>query len=234
MPAYATFEADNRWLKPSEADLPQLVRLLSSRRSCRNFKDQAVPLEMLQDLCTVATTAPSGTNSQEWHFNIITDPHLIRTFGDGVTDAFARLNRLTAIAPLRRGLKALGLTALDQYYERYYEFMNRLIGDWRAGSRDRLFYSAPALIVISNTAEATLPVEDALLASQNLMLAAHAMGLGTCLIGFATQALKMKKGLRCAIGLDAAAKAGATIAIGWPTTSYASTIARRPVEPRLN
>ena len=233
MPSYASFTADNRWLGPAETDLPQLVRLLGSRRSGRNFKDQAIALDMLKDLCRVATTAPSGTNSQEWQFTIITAPQAIRSFGDGVTDIFAKLNRISAVTPLRKVLKNLGLKTLDQYYGRYYEMMTRLIDDWRAGRRDRLFYAAPALILISNGSEATLPVEDALLASQNLMLAAHAMGLGTCLIGFATQALKMNRGLKAKLGLSADEKVGATIALGWPTTAYTTTIARRAVETRL-
>ena len=234
LPTYQSFTADNRWLKPSEADLPQLVRLLGSRRSCRNFKDQPVELDLLRDLCTAATTAPSGTNSQEWRFTVITKPSTIRILGDGVTNVFEKLNRISDLKPLRCGLSLLGATTLERYHARYHEFMARLINDWRGGVKDRLFYSAPALIVISNTNEATLPIEDALLASQNLMLTAHAMGLGTCLIGFAAQALKMKRGLRSAIGLDAQETVCAVLAVGWPQIGYTSTIARRPIEIRFN
>jgi nitroreductase family protein len=48
-----------------------------------------------------------------------------------------------------------------------------------------IFYGAPLLIVIAATSDARQSAEDCCLAAQNLMLAAHGMGLGTCCIGFA-------------------------------------------------
>ena len=35
---YATFDADSRWLPHGEFNTVQLVRLMASRRTCRNFK----------------------------------------------------------------------------------------------------------------------------------------------------------------------------------------------------
>lgn len=52
-----------------------------------------------------------------------------------------------------------------------------------------IFYSAGTLIVIYGKPMGPFVVADCWLAAENLMLAACAMGLGTCVIGLAVQAL---------------------------------------------
>lgn len=63
-----------------------------------------------------------------------------------------------------------------------------------------IFYGAGTLIVICSQEEGFCPVGDCYLAGQNLMLAACAMGLATCPIGFArdvlqTDAMRMTLGI---------------------------------------
>ncbi len=52
--------------------------------------------------------------------------------------------------------------------------------------KDLLFHGAPAAIIVASKEEASCPSEDSLLATQNILLGAHSLGLGTCLVGFAT------------------------------------------------
>ncbi len=44
-----------------------------NRKSIRKFKDQSVPKEDLLEMIKAATYAPSGTNSQNWHFVVVSD-----------------------------------------------------------------------------------------------------------------------------------------------------------------
>ena len=60
-----------------------------------------------------------------------------------------------------------------------------------------IFYHAPVMILISANAEGPWIVEDCALAAENLMLAAHAIGLGTCWIGFAQGFLNTPDGKSC-------------------------------------
>ena len=57
-----------------------------------------------------------------------------------------------------------------------------------------IFYHAPSLIVISASQTGPWALEDCSLAAENLMLAAHASGLGTCWIGFAQAWLETAEG----------------------------------------
>jgi len=52
-----------------------------------------------------------------------------------------------------------------------------------------VFYNAGTLIVIYSKIQGTFVVADCWLATENLLLAAYAQGLGTCVIGFAVSAL---------------------------------------------
>jgi nitroreductase len=52
-----------------------------------------------------------------------------------------------------------------------------------------VFYNASTLIVIYSKLPRSFVVADCWLAAENLLLAAYAQGLGTCVIGFAVSAL---------------------------------------------
>lgn len=46
----------------------QLLEVLSSRRSIREFSDRPVPKSVIESLIMTASTAPSGANKQPWTF----------------------------------------------------------------------------------------------------------------------------------------------------------------------
>ena len=79
----------------------------------------------------------------------------------------------------------------------------------------QIFYHAPVLILISADAPGPWIVEDCALAAGNLMLAAHASGLGTCWIGFAQSFLNTSDG-RNALELPPAWVPVAPIIVGYP------------------
>ena len=47
---------------------------ISSRRSVRDFSDEAVPIELITNAVKAAASAPSGANKQPWHFVVVNDP----------------------------------------------------------------------------------------------------------------------------------------------------------------
>lgn len=54
----------------------------------------------------------------------------------------------------------------------------------KEGSRD-FFYGAPTVVALSGDSRALTPQDDMAVASQNMMLAAEALGIGSCWISFA-------------------------------------------------
>lgn len=221
------FKIQDRWMPPGEADTPELIRLMASRRSCRNFTDRAVELETLNDLIKIGALAPSGTNCQFWTFSVLPTRSSVMVLGNGMADFFSRLNK-TAVRPLvRSGLKLIGKPQLSDYYRDYYESVQEGLKDWYEHGRDRLFHGATAAIIVGSLDGASCPSEDALLATQNILLAAHSMGLGTCLIGFAVSAMQAEPKLKTALGIPAAEPVYAVIGLGYPDETYEGLTGRK-------
>jgi nitroreductase/NAD-dependent dihydropyrimidine dehydrogenase PreA subunit len=232
MRAYRTFQAESDWLAPGKTDLPGLVQLMESRRSCRNFKPTPVSRDMLEDLVRIACSAPSGTNSQRWAFTVIPDRPAMKALGERLLAFFDRLNTMAANPVIRTMDRVFGKGRLGVYHREYRERVAEGIAEYRRGGRDRLFHGATAAIVITSRPGATTAVEDALLASQNILLAAHAMGLGTCLVGFAVEAMTNDRNLQKTLGIPERERVYSVIALGHSSERFQTVTGRRTVPIR--
>ena len=226
--AFETFRFGvDRWLPPGCFDTPQLVSLMRSRRSCRNFLDTPVDSRSLEDLVKIGITAPSGTNSQKWTFTILPDRPIVLRLGAAIGRFFERLNRLAGNPLLRGGLKLLGRSQLDDYYREHYDSVREALIEWKTGGIDRLFHGATAGILVGSETGASCPMEDALLATQNILLGAHSMGLGTCLVGFAVAAMQKDSRIKVALGIPPDERVYSVIALGHPDETYSRPAGRK-------
>jgi nitroreductase len=132
---------------------------ITHRRAIRDFTREPVHRPTVEALVRAAVHAPSAMNLQPWAFVVIDGRDTLARLS-----ADAKAHLLKAMAPG---------SPLARYRER--------LGD---PSFD-IFYNAPALVIVCATSGELWATEDCALAAQNLMLAAHAQGLGTCWIGFA-------------------------------------------------
>ncbi|MGD8961971.1 MAG: nitroreductase family protein [Desulfobacterales bacterium] len=227
--SFDNFSLQNRWLPHGDFDTARLVRLMASRRSCRNYTGQEVDRSVLADLVKIGTTAPSGTNCQNWTFTILPDRAAVNEFGQRLGFFFKKLNRQAEKRLLRKGLKLIGKPALDHYYREYYQSVKDGLKEWELTGRDLLFHGAPAVIIVGTKPGGSCPMEDALLATQNILLAAHSMGLGTCLIGFAVSAMNNDAALQQFIRIPAEETVCSVIAIGYPDEQYEGLTGREKV-----
>ncbi|HUJ03883.1 MAG TPA: nitroreductase family protein [Rhizomicrobium sp.] len=178
-----------------------LAELLYQRRSVRDFAVEPVSREVLTQLIDAAIQAPSAMNEQPWHFSVVTDK--------------GQLSRISERA------KAY---LMEEFGEgSHMDHIRQTLGD----PQFQIFYHAPALVVISAPKSAQWAVEDCALAAENLMLAAQAMKLGTCWIGFAQSWLNTDDG-RAAIGLDETQMPVAPIIVGHPKHTPPAVPRRKP------
>ena len=89
---------------------------------------------------------------------------------------------------------------------------------------DTVFYNAPLVIFIANDSRIGSTGKDCYIAAQNMMLAAHSMGVGSCFIGRG-RAIP-KRLLLEKLGVEAHYAFGACVAFGYPKE------ARRTAPPR--
>jgi F420 biosynthesis protein FbiB-like protein len=144
------------------------LELFLGRRSIRRYRTDPVPREILQQLLTAAIWAPSAHNRQPWRFATITGRPLKEELAWAMGEK------------LRADLTADGAPrdVIEKDVNRSY---SRITG-------------APTLILVSLTMadmdrypdesreqnEWLMAVQSTAMAGQNLLLAAHALGLGAC------------------------------------------------------
>jgi nitroreductase/NAD-dependent dihydropyrimidine dehydrogenase PreA subunit len=224
---FHTFACRTDWLPYGAFDAGELVRLMASRRSCRCFDSQAVDRTLLEDLVKIGATAPSGTNSQSWTFTILPSRAAVLELGNAVGAFFKRLNRMAENPLLRHGLRLIGRPELADYYRDYHRSVVEGLADWEERGRDRLFHGTPAVIVVGSAPGGSCPAEDALLATQNILLGAHALGLGTCLIGFAVSAMQKDVRIKDLLKIPRDEHVHAVIAVGHPAVTYQRLAGRK-------
>ncbi|MFC1836774.1 nitroreductase family protein [Thermodesulfobacteriota bacterium] len=227
MSDYSTFNSDTRWLPAGEFDIRQLVRLMASRRSCRNYQDKAVDLSLLNDLIKIGTLAPSGTNSQAWTFTILPTRKAVVAMVERLVGFVEGLNKTAQKGWLRASMKLLGKPQLDVYYHQFFEHAAELVRDWRKHGRDRFLHGATAALVIAAKPGGMNPREDAYVATQNILLAAHSAGLGSCIIGMAATAMARDRNLVRFLGIPDDEEVQAVIALGYPDEVYQTLTGRR-------
>lgn len=230
---FHTFACRTDWMPWGAFDAGELVRLMASRRSCRNFTGEPVPRPVLEDLVKIGTTAPSGTNSQGWTFTTLPSRAAVMKLGNAVGAFFKRLNRMAENPLLRHGLRLIGRPELAGYYRDYHQSVAEGLADWEERGRDRLLHGAPAVIVVGSAPGGSCPAEDALLATQNILLGAHALGLGTCLIGFAVSAMQKESRIKDLLKIPREENVHAVIAIGHPAVTYQRLTGRKKAVSRF-
>lgn len=165
---------------------PDLHNFLRTRRSIRRFKTDPVPDSVIQNILATATFAPSAHNRQPWRFAVITSRGVREKLAEAMAADFERDLRLDGV-PLER---------IQVQTQR---------------SKDRIT-SAPAAILLCldmsemdtypdenrSQAERTMAVQSTAAAGLQLLLAAHAEGLGgvwTCWPLFARQTIQRALGI---------------------------------------
>jgi F420 biosynthesis protein FbiB-like protein len=187
-----------------------------SRRSVRRYRPDAIPPELIESLLTAATCAPSAHNRQPWRFVVMPG---------------AETKHRLAVAmgqKLRADLEADQIAAT-------------IIAQDVARSYDRLT-KAPLLILLCLTMadmdsypdparqhnEWVMAVQSTAMAGQNLLLAAHEVGLGAC---WMCAPLFCPDVVRQTLALPSDWQPQAIITIGYPGEAKEKT--RHPLETRL-
>ncbi|MDR0470312.1 MAG: nitroreductase family protein [Nitrososphaerota archaeon] len=146
--------------------MPDLYDAIRQRRSIRSYQSKPVPKEVIQTVLEAVSWAPSAHNSQPWRFIVLEDAKVKRNLAEQMADAWA----------------------IDATRD------NQVVEAKMRNERVERFAGAPVLILASLTREGLREFSDEVrqdierdlaVASlgagiQNLLLAAHANGLGAC------------------------------------------------------
>jgi F420 biosynthesis protein FbiB-like protein len=195
---------------------PEFLTLATTRRSIRRYRSEPVAEEIIQQLLAAATFAPSAHNRQPWRLVVMSAP--------------APKQRLAAAmgAKLRADLQADGVSPerIEQDTGRSYQRIT----------------NAPILILVCLTMqdmdnypdlqrqhhEWTMATQSVAMAGQNLLLAAHAQGLGGCWL---CAPLFCPDVVRQALALPTDWQPQGLITLGYPAETKVKE--RAPLESRV-
>jgi nitroreductase len=154
--------------------MKDVIDVIKTRRCVRDYKDDMIPDEDIEFLIDCARYAPSGFNMQPWKFIVITNKDIMRDISERSKKAL-----IPMIEPMRKTSKKI---------EDFITFLSTEGTD--------MFYNAPVLILIFGNENAITADYDCSMAAQNMMLAAHSRGIGSCWIGGVTPPLMDEKFLK--------------------------------------
>ncbi len=226
-PAFTTFSYNEELPEPGAITPAALINDIRSRRSARQFSDRPLSDEAIRDLLEFAVTAPSGSNRQEWNFTVVNGRDKVWKTAGSIKKFFEKINAM-ARNPLIRYLSVPFMgTALIRYYRDNYQSVCTALEESEKGI-DRLFHGAPALVIVHGPREGSTPFEDAQFASYNMTLLAHHIGIGTCYIGYATNALNRAAGAKAALKIPKSHRIYTVLALGYAKKPFRRPALRKP------
>lgn len=153
-------------------DYQELLSLLQSRRSVRRFTEQSVSRDAILNLIDAARWAPSNHNRQGWRFLVYDSRPEIRALAHRVEEALTeRVKQLPPMASAYAG-------PLVSYAVFFSDAPVLII----ALHKRPASVSAPLLEGIPDASLVSGEALSTTMAVQNLVLAAHSLGLGTCVM----------------------------------------------------
>ncbi len=137
----------------------EILQNILTRRSIRTYKQEQILDTELTEIIEAAKYAPSGSNSQSWHFTIVQNAEKLKQLNTCVREAFKNL--IVDDKTYRSKVSGKKAAESDNY---------------------NFYYHAPTLIIVSNDREYSNAMADSAVALQNILLAAHSLQLGSCWI----------------------------------------------------
>jgi nitroreductase len=172
----------------------EILEAIRSRRAVRQYRPDPVKKEDIHTILDAANWAPSGMNRQPWEFIVVTKGK-IREMGKSYHSTLTEYLENWDISPMRDSIT-------KEAFIRFAE----------------IYGGAPLVIVVLVKAD-PLPnfrkadLESASAAMENLLLAATALGLGTC---WMTGPLRDEKTLRTTLAIPPDREIVAITPLGYP------------------
>ena len=180
-----------------------ILKAIHARHSVRAFAPTPLDSAAVQTLLDAAVHAPTAMHEKPWAFVVVQDPALLQRLSDLAKPLFVEEVR-------HRNAHGAG-----------HSFEHFTRPDFN------IFHGADTLIIICAKPLGPFVAADCWLAAENMMLAASALGLGSCVIGSAVAALNIHK-VKTELGIPDEYFAIAPIVVGIPSGETQATSRKEP------
>ena len=184
-----------------------LGEAMFSLRAIRRLKVDAIPDRDVRDILEAAIRAPSGSNRQPWHFVVVRDQGLRTELGKLYKEAWWAN---------RSDVGVRGPEDIPQE-DRISQMAMRL---------DDEIGQAPVIVLICATAKRPRPMASVIPATQNLLLAARALGIGGTITGLHPQ---VEERVHRLLDIPETAQVVYCVPLGYPRGRFGPTN-RKPLD----
>jgi nitroreductase/Pyruvate/2-oxoacid:ferredoxin oxidoreductase delta subunit len=199
--------------------------LLRERRSVRKYTEDPIPRGLLEKILEAGRCAPTGSNSQNVHYRVLTSPDQILQVRNMTLSFYEKIfarargrfgSALLRLAADRRTLEYLreSLPKVEHAYEQMKK------------GKDILFYHAPVVMLAHAESWDSSSPFNCSVALYNCSLMAHALGLGCCFNGFLVNAANRDRRIKKSLGIPPDHKCFAAMTVGFPRVKYRRLVHR--------
>jgi len=168
-----------------------ILKAIHSRHSVRSYAATPVDAAAVETLLEAAVRAPTAMLEQPWAFVVVQNRQILKQLSEQAKPLFVEE---------ARHRNAQGASHSFEHFMR---------PDFD------IFYGAGTLVIICARQISPFVPADCWMAAENLMLAATALGLGSCVIGSAVAALNIRK-VKAELGIPEEYSAIVPIIVGVP------------------
>ncbi len=192
---------------PSEMTL---LKGINTLRSVREFKPDPIPKDKLETILEAASKAASGSNTQPWEFVLVLDPKVKAQLTEPM---------------LRTWMQRLGASGMSGRMKQVYNDATEML---------RNTEKVPAIIYCCLDTSKASKSEEVRYSSiypavQNLMLAAHALGVSSCLTVHGSTSTRGEPEVKKILGIPDHVKIACLVYLGYPAGKHGPP-KRKPVE----
>jgi nitroreductase len=184
---------------------------ISSLRSVRKFEPDPIPDDKLRIILESASKAASGSNTQPWEFVVVRDAKMKARLKEPMLRTW--LERLAGGIGMSQGMRDVydEATQMLRNTEKVPVIIYCCLDLDRVGKSEEVRYASiyPAV--------------------QNLMLAAHALGLATCLTAHGSTPARGEPEVKKILGVPDQVKIACLVYLGYPAVRLGPP-KRRPLE----
>lgn len=189
--------------KVQEHNPEQVLNLIKSRRSIRQYKSENVPAETIEKLKNMLNWSPTGCNFHKLHFAFVEDRAVMDKIRSYVNEKL---------------VKILTSSPLGKIAGKFAHYKDALVK-----GEDVIFRGAPHMVVVSVPVNAPCANIDPVIALSYFELYAQSLGVGTCWCGFAEICMQLFPEIACAIHVPDGYKVSYVMLFGLPDVKYSRT-----------
>jgi nitroreductase/NAD-dependent dihydropyrimidine dehydrogenase PreA subunit len=208
----------------NKSNYSQLLALLNSRRSVRDFKNIEVDQEIIEKILEAAKTAPMGIPPSDVEVLILNGKSKVHDFSNDMIAYFKQINRFINDHTLWL-LKPFIKKSDYQMFKTFIIPMIHFFVRKKEEGEDWLLYEAPLAMYFYNSPYSD--PADAYITSTYAMIAAESLGLGSCMIGSINPFLEHGGNkIKLKYGINKNGKQGIVVVFGYPKYKYQKAIKR--------